>query len=425
MTSTVYGQYGGYGGYTRACAPPTSPGRAITPTTTGEWTVVPYLCVAESYDTNVYFVPKPTSLKLDDYVTTISPGLRMNGGGEYASGFADVGGFGQTYVRNPNLNYIGFNGTVSLNLDNSVKKLSPDAGLQVFDSGRYAPTPPGFVNPAAGTSPSEITNSQNAFAQGVLAYRTNTWTNVANIVSTYAITPLTSLNAAYTNSLIRYGSSHVGTSASALGTPFSTTMHTGTLGGSTQVSGLDTISLSYSHGWIDYQTQPSTTFQTNSGHLGWSRTWTPSLKSELAGGVIVVDPGLTSWIGNAALIWTIPDHRVTLSYARSVFPSVIGTATPLFVNVVSLSTTQELGLDWQLIESASYINSTGATSSTQSGSGKVEYTTYNANVSLHYWLTRVWSTGLAFAYLNYDSQFGATTYSFPRYMITFAIQATL
>ena len=112
--------------------------------------------------------PKSPGLKLEDYVTTIAPSVRANGGGEYASGFVDVGGFGQTYVRNPNLNYIGFNGTLSLNLDNSVKKLFPNAGLQIFDSGRYAPTPPGFVNPSAGTSPSDINNSSECVrARGV------------------------------------------------------------------------------------------------------------------------------------------------------------------------------------------------------------------------------------------------------------------
>ena len=189
-------------------------------------------------------------LKLEDYVTTIAPSVRAIGGGEYASGFLDVEGFGQTYVRNPNLNYIGFNGTLSLNLDNSVKKLFPNAGLQVFDSGRYAPTPPGFVNPSAGTSPGEINNSQNAFAQGVLAYRTNTWINLVKVAPSYAISPLTSLNASYSNSIIRYGSSQVQTSANNLGTLFNTTTHTGTAGVSTQLSQLDTM-CNHLCPWVD------------------------------------------------------------------------------------------------------------------------------------------------------------------------------
>jgi hypothetical protein len=427
MTSTVYGQYGGYA---RACPSYSPPGVETSGTEasgTEAWKVVPYGCVGESYDTNVYFVPKSTNpgLKLEDYVTSILTGTRMSGEGEYASGSVDVAGFSQIYVRNPGLNYIGFMGTVSLNLNESIKKLFPNAGLQVFDSARYTPIPPGFVNPVAGSSPSDINNSQNAFAQGVLAYRTNTWSNLFNVVSSYALSPITSLKASYSNSLIRFGSSHVGTSASGLGNLFDTTAHNGTLSGSTQVSEFDTMSITYAHGWIDYHTQPATTFQTNSGLLGWSRTWTPSLKTELAGGVIEVDPGITSWTGNAALIWTIPNHRATLSYARGVFPGFVGTATPLIGNTVSLSATHDLAPDWQLSETASYINSTGATSSTQSGPLKTEFTTYLANVSLYYWLTRVWSTGLAFSYMNYDSQVGATSYQFPRYVITFAIQARL
>ena len=185
------------------------------------------------------------------------------------------------------------------------------------------------------------------------------------------------------------------------------------------------MSLTYAHGLIDYQTQPAITFQTDSGTLGWSRTLTPTLTSELGGGVIIIDPGITSWIGNAALILTLQNHRATLSYSRSVFPSIVGTATPLIGDIVSLSATHDLSPDWQLTESASYINSVGATTSTQSGPGKVEFTTYTAHVSLYYWLTRIWSTGLSFDYLNYDSQFGSTSYQFPRSVITFAVKATL
>jgi hypothetical protein len=416
LTSTVHAQYSG-----GVSCSPNSPGPNLTPE---QWTVVPSLCVGESYDTNVYLAPKSLGLKLEDYVTTIAPGVRANGGGEYASGFVDVRGFGQTYVRNPNLNYVGFIGRLSLTLDNAVQKLFPNARLQIFDSGMYTPTPPSFVNPGAGTSPSDINNTQNAFAQGILAYRTNTLTNVASVVSSYAISPLTTLKASYSNSIIRYGSSHVGASATGLAL-FSTTSHTGTAAVSTQITGSDTISLTYVHGWINYQTEPAITFQTGTGTLGWSRTLTPTLKSELGGGVIVIDPGLTSWTGNAALVWTVPNHSVTLSYLRSVFPSLVGTVTPLIGNTVSLSARHTLGRDWQLTESASYINSFGATPSTEAGPGKVEYTTFIFNAGLSYSLTRIWSTGLSFSYLNYDSQFGLTTYAYPRYVVAFAISAAL
>jgi hypothetical protein len=423
MTSTVHGQL-----YSRACGSILPPGQGTPTPGTGTWGVVPSLCVSERYDTNVYFAPKTSatsSLRFDDFVNDVVPSVRVNHNGNYASGYVNAGAFGETYVYNTGLNYVGFTGNLDLNLDNSVKRLLPNASLQVIDFGRYTPVPPGFVNPAAGTSPSAPVNSQNAFAQGILAYRTNTLTNVVNVISSYAISPLTSLKASYSNSIIRYGSSQVPTGAGQFGTLFNSTVNSESVGGSTRLSELDVMSLTYIHSDIAYTSATTQTFQTDSASLGWSRTLTPTLKSELGGGGILINPGLTSWVANAALILTLPNNRATLSYARTAFPSVVGTATPVIGNLVSLSAIQDLSSEWQLTERASFIQSTGATSSTNSGSTKVQFTTYTASVDLYYWMTRIWSTGLSFDYQNYDSESAGTKYAFNRYVITFGVKATL
>ena len=56
-----------FGGSCRASAPPSRvPG-------TGFFEVVPSICVAERYDSNVFFRPATPGLQRDDFVTTVNP----------------------------------------------------------------------------------------------------------------------------------------------------------------------------------------------------------------------------------------------------------------------------------------------------------------------------------------------------------------
>jgi len=402
-----------HGQYVRSCGTP-SP---LSPVSgTGSFEVVPSMCVSERYDSNVFYRPSTPGLQRDDFVTNVNPMLRISHNGDYASGVLNVGGFSETYIRNQNLNYLGTNDTLSLNLDNSIKRWLPNASLSVVDTFSYTPLPPGFVNPAAGTSPDAPGNIQDVYAQGILGFRTNNLRNNGTVSTSYATTASTSLNASYNYSILRFKGS-----PSAQGQNlFNTTAQAGAVGGIARLSDVDTLNVRYSHTQTEFtRSSTSSLFITDSATIGWSRTLTPNLSAELGGGGILISPGLTTYAANAALIMNFLNNTATISYSRSAFPSFIGAGEPLIGNVFSLSAVQQIDRQWQLAETANYAHSSGG-----SGLNATTFDTYFASVDLYYWVTRIWSTALSYDYIKFNSEFGSFKRDFDRHVITLSVRAT-
>ncbi|OAI47823.1 hypothetical protein AYO43_03900 [Nitrospira sp. SCGC AG-212-E16] len=376
--------------------------------------------MAERYDTNIFYRPPTPGLDPKDFVTTVNPMLRLNRNGDYASGFLIVGGFSETYVKNPDLNYLGTNDRLSLNLDNSIKRLLPNASLSVFDNFSYTPLPPGFANPAAGTSPSDPSNIQNVYAQGFLGARTNNLINNATASTSYATTASTSLNASYTYAIIRFGSSP---STQGLNL-FNTTSQIGTVGGTAQLSMADTLSVKYSH--VQTESTPnspsssvtSTLFKIDTATIGWSRTLTPNLKAEVGGGGILVNSVQASYAANAALRMNYLINTATISYAHTAFPTFYGGGV-LIGDSFALSATQRIDRQWQLTESASYAHTSSA-----NGLNPLTYDSYVAGGDIQYWVTSVWSTTLSYSYAKFSTKSGSVTTDFDRQVIMFSVVAT-
>ena len=392
---------------------------------TGLFEVVPSLCVSERYDSNVFYRPATPGFQRDDFVTTVTPMLRVTHNGEYASAVLNVGGFIETYVKNPGLNYIGTNDSLSLTLDNSIKRLFPNASLRIVDFFSYTPLPPGFVNPIAGTSPGAPGNNQNVYAQGILGFRTNNLINVGTVSAAYATTALTSLNASYTYAILRFkGSPSTGGLDPNLGQApsnlFNTTTQTGTVGGTARVSELDSMNVSFSHTQSEFtRSATSTLFKIDSATLGWSRMLTPNLRSELGGGGILISPSITTYTANAALIMNSLNNSATLSYAHTAFPGFAGTGAPVIGDIFSLSAVQKLDRQWQLAESASY-----AHTSRGGGPNALTYDSFSAGGDIQYWMTSILSSSLSYGYTKFTSESGSVKTDFDRHVITLSVVAS-
>jgi len=413
IDSVAHGQYAG------VCGAPLQPSRQEGGGSAGagSFEVVPSLCVSERYDSNVFYAPPTPGIQPEDFVTRVEPILLVNYNGDNASGFLRAAGFSETYMKNPDLNYLGTYGTLSLNLDNSIKRVFPKASLNVIDTFSYAPLPPGFVNPAAGTSPGAPGNIQNVYAQGFLAFRTNNLTNNGTVSTSYATTASTSLSASYNHSMIRFG-----LSPSTQGVNlFNTTAQTGSVGGAARLSELDTLNIRYAHSQIEYaSTTTSSHFITDSATIGWSRMLTPNFSAELGGGGVLISPRQTTYAVNAALIMNFLNSRATISYSHSAFPSIAGLAPVILIgDVFSLSAVQEIDRQWQLVETASFALSSGG-----SGLNAVKYDSIFGGVDIQYRVTSIWSTALSYSYLKSNNEFGLSSYDFDRQTITFSIRAT-
>jgi len=384
------------------------------------------MCVSERYDTNIFYRAPTPGVDSKDFVTDVNPMLRVNHNGDYASGFLNVGGFSETYAKNPNLNYLGTRDTLSLNLDNSIKRWLPNASLSVTDTFSYTPLPPGYANPIAGSSPSAPENIQNVYAQGFLGFRTNNLMNSGTVSTSYAMTASTSLNASYNYSIIRFGSSP---STQGL-TLFDTTTQTGTVGGATRLSELDTLNVRYAHTETDRTTPssssigPSSSFFTiDTVTMGWSRNLTSNLSAQLGGGGILISPGITTYAANAALVMNSLNNNATLSYSRTAFPNFTGAGGTgggiLIGDAFSLSAIQTIDRQWQLSETASYTHTSGA-----SGLNQLAFDSFSAGGDIRYWVTSIWSTALSYNYQKFKQEVGSLKTDFDRQVIMFSVIAT-
>lgn len=406
---------------------------SVSPTTTPSTPVAsslemkPSVCVSERYDTNVFFAPPTPGLTPEDFVTNITPKLLINHNGELAAGFLDLAGFGEAFARNPDLNYFGGRSVLSLNLDNSIKRLVPNASLRVTDLFSYTPLAPGFASLAAGTSPSNPANIQNAYAFGVLTQRTNNLNNNGSVLASYATTALTKLEASYSNSILRWGSSPSSVPQATALTLFDSTIQSGTVGGSARLSDLDMVNAKYSYTATKFsdsqQATPSILYDTQTATVGWSRTLTESFAAELGGGGIIVSPGpttpgLTTWAANAALTMNIPNSRATIAYSRSAFPAIAVEPIVLIGDIVTLSAIQTVDQHWQIAEAGSFARSTGG-----DGSSKLTFESYTASVDIYYWITHFWSAALSFDYMKFNYESAITRYNFDRQAITLCLRA--
>ena len=407
-----------FGGSCRASAPPSRvPG-------TGFFEVVPSICVAERYDSNVYFRPATPGLQRDDFVTTVNPRLRINHNGEYASLLLNLGGFNETYANNSNLNFFGTRDSLFLNLDNSIKRWFPRAGLRVMDMFSYSQLPPGLGSIAAGTSPGDpsipqdpnLPNSEDIFAQGLLFPRRNNLTNTGVILASYDTTATTSLNASYSYSMLRFQGSPTTQGLSL----FNTTSQTGTAGGAARLSDLDTMNIRYAHTETDFMGGSSSSFfKVDSATIGWSRLVTPNLRGHLGGGGVLISTGRSTYVANAALVMNFTNNSATVSYGRSVVPSFVGAGEPLIADRVSLSATHMVARQWQLAEFASYVHTSRA-----GGNNALTYDAFIAGGDIRYWMTSIWATSLSYNYTKFTRESGSVNSDFDRHVIMLSVIAS-
>ncbi len=152
-----------------------------------ETKLIPALTIAERYDSNVYFIQ---GRNLEDYVTTVTPQLRVDHAGRLVSGnlFATV--TGEAYAKNPGFDYIAPSGALNLNLDDLIGRLDRRAKLKVSDSFTFTPKPLAFIGPSSGSA------VPDTFVRGIQTSRANSRTNMASANGAYSLTPWASYRVA-------------------------------------------------------------------------------------------------------------------------------------------------------------------------------------------------------------------------------------
>jgi hypothetical protein len=375
-------------------------------------TIVPSLRLAERYDSNVYFVQGGN---LEDYVTTVAPGLRVGHKNSWIEGMAVGGATGEVYVKNPGLNYVGANGTIDLNLDDTVNRLLRGMHLRVTDDINYTPQPLAFAAPTGGSQLSE------AFVQGIQARRANSFTNVGKVEASYFFSPHVGVTSSYTDSRRRFGKA-VSTpdgivQRDFIDTDFQT-VSSGFIGRPTEH---DTISLLHQYRKATFvdPDRGERGFSTQGAIVKWSKSITPSLNVTGEGGFSVLNGSSNVYtMGGASVEWRAQYTTVQISYSRSISPSFLFISTPLLSQVVVGSAKRQMTDSLSLSMSGSY-----ALNHSIPDSSLLRFNSYSVTPSLEYRISRYLTATLSYTRSEFQRTLLKQSVDFDRNMTMFLLSA--
>ncbi|MGE3978503.1 MAG: outer membrane beta-barrel protein [Nitrospira sp.] len=372
--------------------------------------VIPSLSVAERYDSNVFFV---RGANLEDYVTTVSPQLKLNHRSQWVDGVVSGGAIGAVYVKHPGLNYVGGNGTVDLNLDGTMNRLVQGLGLHVVDSIYYAPQLLAYATPSSAAQGNE------PFVRGLQAQRANAFRNTATVRGSYSLSPWLSVTSTYTDQLLRFGEPIAAPSGSAQGRLIDTDFQTVASGPVINLSA-DTISLVHIYQRAVFGTGGALgSFAMQGGTAKWVRSISPTLKTTVEGGFLTASQNSTVHaVGAASLEWQGQYTTVMLSYSRSITPSFLSVSTPLLSQVVTGTVSRRITDPLSLSVTGSY-----AINESVPDSSLLRFKSYSITPSINYVIGRTFTATLSFTHSQFEQTFVSQTFPFDRNIVQLSLVA--
>ena len=391
----------------------------------GGFQIIPSIAVAERYDSNVFFRPKAPGLQdRSDYVTTVVPQIRGLYDGSAMRVNATVGAYAEYYAKNTNFNYVGMNAGLSLDLSPMLDRLWRGTTFTVGDVFRYTPQPPSFLvgNQEGDTS--------NPFLGGQQVGRVNSTSNVVNATVSAPLTQTLSLIGGYSYGFLRFGTSEVPQAGALLNSIYQTF----TVGMSKALSPQDSVSLNYFDS--EYRYEQAGSFSSRGGIIGWTHLFSPNMTLDSSAGAAVLQgqssgsgaqgsqgqSNISTTVtprGRVALIWNDPTTSLTLAYGLALSPSYQFQAQPLLTKIVTFSVTQQTSIP-ELVGVASVNYGRGDEIGSKSVNA-VSYTSYAATGGVRYQFTPQTFLNLMYLYGNFDNQFGATSNSFDRHVVSISL----
>lgn len=373
--------------------------------------VIPSLRLAERYDSNVYFIP---GTRLEDYVTTVSPQVRVVHKRQLVDATIGGGVTAEAYAKNPGLNYVAANGLLDLNFDRAMNELVRGLGLRISDTFYYTPQAPAFASPAGGSELPE------AFVRGIQTQRANSRTNAAKVELSYSISPLVDVVSTYKDQRIQFGNAISAPDGFVQGSFIDTTFQTLTSGPLVRVSPIDTITLShlYQKGTFQFGGSKST-FSTQGALVGWGRSFSPTFTGSVQGGFAVLSTSNDLQpLVSGTLEWRLRDTDVSLSYSRAIVPSFYFLNTPLLSQVVSGTVTHRLKEFLSVSLYASY-----AVNQSVPDSSLLKFESYSITPSVAYTINRTLTATLAYTHSQFQQMFSSQEFRFDRNVVLLSLVA--
>jgi hypothetical protein len=376
----------------------------------GETLITPRISVSERYDSNVLFGGAAGNVgKLEDFVTSISPGLTVRHNGRLLQVTLTAGATGEVYVNNPVLNYVGVSGGINLDMSALVAKVIPRAGLRVSDSVLYTPQLPAFLTPEA--------SGQTDFLRGIQTARFNTLTNAATVSATYALTQAVTLQASHSYQIIRFLNP---VATPALGRLFDQETHSSTAGILVVATPKDSFGLNGLYTTTRFPEAEGFSFDSYGANGTYSRVLSQALRLSMFASALYVQPPFqsTQYTGGASLTWTAgPQTTASINYSRSVFASIAIQAVPLVSDMVTTSVSHRVTPKLTVTASANYAHNESIPA------GTLEFNSYEGTVSLGYQLSRFVTANASYTYGNFQQEFLETRFDFQRHAVILGLSA--
>ena len=375
--------------------------------------VIPSITVSERYDSNVYFVA--SGQKLEDYVTTISPGLSI----EHKGRLADmVGGLrlnAETYVRNPGLNYVAGTGSFAATLDELVGRFDRRLKLYVSDYLTYTPQPPAFYAPLPGGATVLRADAPENFVRGIQASRANSLINVATANASFGLTQSTSLTGLLSHQYMRFGTSFAPTPGQGF---FTTSFLNIGAGPRFNITPVDSVTLMANYSRMSFSQGGgfSSTFNTTGATVSWQHSFSKRFSGTLTGGATVFSPGGNlTYLGGLTLLWHEQNTDTTFTYSRSVFPSFFIAAVPLISDVVSLAILHRFTDKF----SGSITGNYGKNESIEGP--QISFDSYGGIGSLNYAITKRMRASLSYTHMVTKNVFLDQNFNFDRQALSLSL----
>lgn len=376
-----------------------------------ETNIIPSLRLSERYDSNVFFIP---GSRLEDYVTTVSPQVRVVHKRQLMEATIGGGVTAEAYAKNPGLNYVAANAVLDLNLDGVMNELVRGLGLRISDTFYYTPQAPAFAAPSGG---GEVPES---FVRGIQTQRANSRTNAGKVELSYSISPLVDVTSTYKDQRIQFGNAISTPDGFVQGGFIDTTFQTVTSGPVVKVTPTDTVMLSHLYQKGTFQFGGSTsTFSTQGAMAGWARSFTPTLTGSVQGGFAVLSTSndLQPLVAGS-LEWRQRDTDVTLSYSRAIVPSFFLLNTPLLSQVVSGTVTHRLKEFLSVSLSANY-----ALNQSVPDSSLLKFESYSLTPSVAYTINRTMTATLSYTRSQFQQMFSSEEFRFDRNVVLLSLVA--
>ena len=402
--------------------------------------VVPFLLLAERYDSNVFFSPALPGLNRKDYVTSFSPGIFLLHNAHLVRTTLRMGAIGEYFVNNPGLNYVGFNGTLTLSMNELARRVVPGATFIVSQSINYSPVVPGFQSGLNSSSTQsapddEQPDTTTALVRSQQLYRVNSLSTTSTVAGSVPITPTVLFQANYSYSSFRFGTPSVN---EATGTTnartINSTGHSVQAGPAWRITSADTLSLRGVYEKSDYGGGQGG-FQAVGGSLGWAKRISQSFNFRLFGGAVMVEqdfagtPGGgqganqgTGYTGGAAVVYFSGPQTVSLTYTSGISPSFIAAVGSMQSNIAQLVVTHRMNELLSISGGATY-NRSEAMNGNVSLPGTF-FESYTGYAGVTYRLSAQYQASLSYLAGTYHGNyFTSEVQSFGREAVTFTISA--